>query len=283
MFVWNAIPSITPMMSLILRELWLISSIVVTTCETTVPPRAATSAAVAASWFAWRAESALWRTVPVSCSMLAAVSCRLLAVCSVRELRSWLPVAISCDAVLMLSAAVRSWRIMSRKRWRMASTSVTRVPSSSRRVVWNACVRSPWDTVVTALVSSRSGALTLRRISANSPPPSSSVVSTSRPQNKYIMRQCVAMASSSDTSAMTHQPLALVSRLTAQGRVICGLNRALAWRTKTSWPARISSIMGPASGFTSSTFLPASAGGEMNKASALVARGSTITVPPDWK
>ena len=67
--------------------------------ETTT--RAATSAAVAASWFAWRAESALWRTVPVSCSMLAAVSCRVLAVCSVRALRSWLPRAISPLATSM--------------------------------------------------------------------------------------------------------------------------------------------------------------------------------------
>jgi hypothetical protein len=37
-----------------------------------------------ASWLAWRAASALWRTVLVSSSMLAAVSSRLLAACSVR-------------------------------------------------------------------------------------------------------------------------------------------------------------------------------------------------------
>jgi integrase len=37
----------------------LISSMVVTTCATTAPPRAATSAADEASWLAWRAESAL--------------------------------------------------------------------------------------------------------------------------------------------------------------------------------------------------------------------------------
>ncbi len=35
MFVWNAIPSITPMMSLIFLLLLLISSIVVTTWPTT--------------------------------------------------------------------------------------------------------------------------------------------------------------------------------------------------------------------------------------------------------
>ncbi len=40
--------------------------------------------------------------------MLAAVSCRLLAACSVRALRSWFPDAISTDAVLMLSVALRT-------------------------------------------------------------------------------------------------------------------------------------------------------------------------------
>ena len=46
----------------------------------------ATWAAEAASWFGKaRAESALLRTVPVSCSIALAVCCRLLlAVCSVR-------------------------------------------------------------------------------------------------------------------------------------------------------------------------------------------------------
>ena len=68
---------------------------------------AASAAQIAASWLAWRAASALLRTVLVSCSMLAAVSSRLLTVCSVRELRSWLPIAISVLAVPMLSVAVR--------------------------------------------------------------------------------------------------------------------------------------------------------------------------------
>jgi len=39
MLVWNAIPSITPMMSAIFFEATWISSIVVTTCATTAPPR----------------------------------------------------------------------------------------------------------------------------------------------------------------------------------------------------------------------------------------------------
>jgi hypothetical protein len=64
-----------------------------TTWPTTSPPRAAAWAAVPASWLAWRAVSADWVTVAVSCSMLAAVSSRLEAVCSVRADRSWLPLA----------------------------------------------------------------------------------------------------------------------------------------------------------------------------------------------
>jgi len=108
MLVWNAIESITPMMSAILRELWLMSPMVVTTSPTTWPPRAATSAAVLASWLAWRAASADWRTVEVRCSMLCAVCARLLAVASVRADRSWLPLAISALAVVMLSTALRT-------------------------------------------------------------------------------------------------------------------------------------------------------------------------------
>ena len=48
MLVWNAMPSITPTMSEICFELVLISFMVLTTCETTTPPRLATSAALAA-------------------------------------------------------------------------------------------------------------------------------------------------------------------------------------------------------------------------------------------
>ena len=108
MLVWKAMPSITLMMSAMRRELWLMSPMVVTTSPTTWPPRAATSAAEPASWLAWRAASADWRTVAVSSSMLCAVSARLLAVCSVRPDRSWLPLAISALAVVMLSTAVRT-------------------------------------------------------------------------------------------------------------------------------------------------------------------------------
>ncbi|OGA73551.1 MAG: hypothetical protein A2X72_07210 [Burkholderiales bacterium GWF1_66_17] len=81
-------PLITPMMSPIFLLLWLISSMVVISWPITWPPRTAMAEADAASWLAWRAASALWRTVLVSCSMLAAVSSRLLAAYSVRTLKS---------------------------------------------------------------------------------------------------------------------------------------------------------------------------------------------------
>ncbi len=108
MLVWKAMPSITPVMSAMRRELALISSIVATTCATTSPPRRATSPADAASWLACCAVSALWRTVAVSSSIDAAVSSRLPAVCSVRALRSWLPVAICALAVEMPSTTTRT-------------------------------------------------------------------------------------------------------------------------------------------------------------------------------
>jgi len=121
-------PSMTPMMSLILRELWLISSMVETTLDTTSPPRAATEAAVLASWLAVLAASADWCTVALSCSMALAVDCRWVAVSSVRWLRSALPEAISPVAVAMWSAT-----------WRTSS----RVPSSAVRMLDRACSSSP--------------------------------------------------------------------------------------------------------------------------------------------
>ncbi len=100
--------SITPVMSVIWRELALISCMVSTTCSTIWPPRLATSVAPVASWLAVRALSALWRTVALSSSMADAVSCRALACSSVRRLRSALPVAISLDPVEIESEASRT-------------------------------------------------------------------------------------------------------------------------------------------------------------------------------
>jgi hypothetical protein len=66
MLVWKAMPSITPMMSTILRDEALIAPMVPTTSATTLPPLTATLDADTASWFACRALSAFCLTVPVS-------------------------------------------------------------------------------------------------------------------------------------------------------------------------------------------------------------------------
>ncbi|MNT85258.1 hypothetical protein D3C72_2253980 [compost metagenome] len=73
MLVWKAMPSMMVTMSAILRELSEMPCMVSTTCPTATPPRRATSMLLAANWLACRALSAFWRTVDVSCSMLAAV------------------------------------------------------------------------------------------------------------------------------------------------------------------------------------------------------------------
>ncbi len=75
--------------------------------------------------------------------MLAAVSCRLLAVCSVRELRSWLPVAISCDAVSMLSVALRTRLTVRVSEVFMSPSARSRSPNSSVRSVRTSRRRSP--------------------------------------------------------------------------------------------------------------------------------------------
>ncbi len=98
MLVWNAMPSMMPMMSAIFAELSLMPCIVSTTRPTTALPFSATSDALAASVLACCALSAFCLTVEVSSSMLAAVSSSDAACCSVRWLRSVLPVAISFAA-----------------------------------------------------------------------------------------------------------------------------------------------------------------------------------------
>ena len=77
-----------------------------TTCSITLPPSEATSEAWLAKPFACSAFSAFNLTVPVSSSMADAVSSKLEACCSVLLERSALPVAISFDAVSIVSTAV---------------------------------------------------------------------------------------------------------------------------------------------------------------------------------
>ncbi|MDT4857544.1 hypothetical protein FQZ97_919720 [compost metagenome] len=108
MLVWKAMPSITPMMSAMRRELSLMPFMVSTTLPTTLPPSIATFEAFSASSLALLALSAVWRTVEPSCSIEAAVSCSEEACCSVRVDRSALPCAISPEATSTCSAVPRT-------------------------------------------------------------------------------------------------------------------------------------------------------------------------------
>src|SRR5436309_13074431 len=73
MLVWNAMPSITPMMSAIWRDASLMPFIVCTTCPTTSPPLTATLDAPRASSLACCAWPAFCCTVEPNCSIDDAV------------------------------------------------------------------------------------------------------------------------------------------------------------------------------------------------------------------
>ncbi len=109
MLVWNAMPSITEMISAMRCDEASICSMVCTTWLTTCPPSLATPAAEPARVLACSAWSAFWRTVEVSSSIEAAVSSRFAACCSVRRDRSLLPAAISPAARRMLAADCWIW------------------------------------------------------------------------------------------------------------------------------------------------------------------------------
>ena len=64
--------------------------------------------ACAASWLAWRALSAFWRTVAVSSSIDEAVSSSELTCSSVRADKSRLPAAICVEAVAIVSVPART-------------------------------------------------------------------------------------------------------------------------------------------------------------------------------
>ncbi len=145
MLVWNAMPSIVPMMSATFCELWSISFIVPITSPTTVAPRVAISLAVSAQACASIALSAFCFTVAVSCSMLAAVCCSADACSSVRCDRSVLPAAIWCVAVEIASEPWLTWRTVSARLRCMPVTPLTSSAISSRDDQCTSDVRSPSD------------------------------------------------------------------------------------------------------------------------------------------
>ena len=162
-------PSMMPVISAILVELSLMSCIVSTTWPTTALPFCATDEAFAASALPCCALSAFCFTVDVSSSMLDAVSCSEAACCSVRWLRSILPVAISraAPAMLVLLSRTRPTIVVSRSfisRKASSSLLVSSLPSTLIRVR-----RSPCDTVRATSIAKRSGRVTARVISTQPP------------------------------------------------------------------------------------------------------------------
>ncbi|MNQ57919.1 hypothetical protein D3C85_720900 [compost metagenome] len=140
-------PSMTEMMSTILRDESLMASMVSTTLPTTAPPLTATPEAFSASWFACWALSAFCRTVDVSSSIDDAVSSSELACSSVREDRSRLPLAISDDAVAMVSVPLRTWPTMLTRLEFMSFSARSSWPVSSVVCTSIWLVRSPEATV----------------------------------------------------------------------------------------------------------------------------------------
>ncbi|MOA01634.1 hypothetical protein D3C78_1210540 [compost metagenome] len=135
--------SIRPMMSPILRLEVVISCMLCTACCTTWPPCVAEPKAEAESWLAICDDDAVCCTVEVSCDSEATVSCRLLAVCSVRADRSWLPEAISWLAVAILPLASRTWRTIAPRPFCISSSARCRSATSSRPSISARCDRSP--------------------------------------------------------------------------------------------------------------------------------------------
>ncbi len=188
MLVWNAIPSITPMMSAIFFDDSEIPLIVSTTCLTTAPPFPATSDAPTASALACFAFSAFCLTVLVSSSIDDAVSSSDDACSSVRCERSWFPAAISLDAVAIVSVPVRTSRTTDDRLSFMRFNALSRSPVSSAVCASSRTVRSPPATASAARTAFSSG-LTIERarsrpkaaISATSAAPATHSSATARP------------------------------------------------------------------------------------------------------
>ena len=162
MLVWNAIPSMTPMISATRAEDWVMPSIVSTTLRTTRPPSVATSDAFAASWLACRAFSAFWRTVDVNCSIDAAVCSSDAACCSVRRDRSVLPLEISRAAVSIEPAACWMPRT-SVPSWPKARSSAPSIrPISSWLRTSMVCASWPCSSASAASSACRAGRVTER-------------------------------------------------------------------------------------------------------------------------
>jgi len=192
-------PSITPTMSEMRRELSVMPAIVATTLSTTPPPRTATSRAEDASCDAALALSAFWRTVDVICSIDAAVCCRLAACSSVRWLRSTLPVAICADAVPTDSTPPRTSETMRRRLSIIAPRARVSCAVSSRPREAIVRVRSPAATASATSTAARSGSVMARAITM----PSAAATTTAATSIAIIWLRLVSYSARADWASAT--------------------------------------------------------------------------------
>jgi len=180
-------PSMTEIISTIFFDEVLISPMVATTSATTAPPRLAMPAASPASLLAWRALSAFCFTVDVSSSIDEAVSSSELACCSVRDDKSWLPAAISADAVAMVSVPLRTWPTMPTRLSFMVFRACMSWPVSSRLCAVMVLVRSPAATVSATFTASRMGPVIERVIHQAKPMPISTAATPMMMRKRRVL------------------------------------------------------------------------------------------------
>ncbi len=151
--VWNAMPSITPVMSDTLTAACCTSPMVCTAAWIAWPPSSATCLACTEERSAARADASDCPTVAVICSIDAAVCCRLAAADSVRRDRSALPAAISLAAPCTASLASRICRITPTSLSAKALKAPAICATSSLPCAGNRRVRSPSPLPMAAIAS----------------------------------------------------------------------------------------------------------------------------------
>ena len=147
-------PSMTALMSAIRRVDSEMPAIVATMVCTVAPPCTVAAAASADRRVACSAVSALWRTVPVSTSIEAAVCCSLLAWVSVRWRRSRLAEAISAQAFSIQAAAAALTSAMATPILPMVPFSITAVGACTSSADRSGHSASPRSTARTMADSS---------------------------------------------------------------------------------------------------------------------------------
>ncbi len=131
MLVWNAMPSITPMMSCTRCELVRIACIVATASRMRLPPDSAISCTRLASCSTARASSAFCFTEPLRSCTLADVCSRLAAWRSVRCASSVVPAASDSLACETKVASLRMSATSADMLAFMSSSDAAMAPNSS--------------------------------------------------------------------------------------------------------------------------------------------------------